>query len=205
MPKAPHVTSDPLLERFQALVAPLCAAHGVDLVSLEWAAGRTLRLTIERRSEAPEDPNAQSGWGVSLDDCADLSRDVSHALDADDFIPGHYSLEVSSPGLERDLYDEADFRRFIGFVAKVKLAKPAPDGQRLLRGTILSLTGSEASAALTMRVDNKEITVPFESVASANLVYELPSSTQKGGVRKTGGGGPSRPKPARRKQSQKGA
>jgi ribosome maturation factor RimP len=181
----------------------------VDLVSLAWAPARTLRLTIERRSEAPEDPNAQSGWGVSLDDCAELSRDVSRALDADDFIPGHYSLEVSSPGLERDLYDEVDFRRFVGFLAKVKLSRPAPDGQRLLRGTILSLTGPEGAAALTMRVDNKDITVPFDSVTSANLVYELPSNSAQakagGNARKGSGGGPSRPKQARRSNSVKGA
>ncbi|MBL9022181.1 MAG: ribosome maturation factor RimP [Myxococcales bacterium] len=211
MPKSPPVTSDPVLDRVLALVAPLCVAHGVDLVSLIWAPARTLRLTIERRSEGPEDPNAQTGWGVSLDDCAELSRDVSRALDAEDFIPGHYSLEVSSPGLERDLDGEADFRRFVGFLAKVKLSRPAPDGQRLLRGTILSLTGPEGSAALSMRVDNKDITVPFDSVTSANLVYELPSNSPKaprkagGSDRRGSGGGPSRREPARRSNSVKGA
>lgn len=208
MPKSSLAASDPVIERVRALVAPLCVAHGVDLVSLGWAAGRTLRLTIERRPEGPEDPNAQSGWGVTLDDCAELSRDVSRALDTDDVVPGSYSLEVSSPGLERELEGEADFRRFTGFLAKVKLSKPALDGQRLLRGTIVSLKGEGDATFLQMRVDNKDITVPFESVTSANLVYELPGSTQKGGARKGGGSGPSRSKQARRRDSrnsQKGA
>jgi ribosome maturation factor RimP len=203
--------TDPVLERVRALVAPLCAAHGVDLVSLVWA-GRTLRITIERRNAGErEDPAATSGWGVTLEDCAELSRDASRAFDeqGEDFIPGSYSLEVSSPGLERDLYGEADFRRFIGFPARVKLSKPAPDGQRLLRGSIESLTTSPTgSVELGMRVDKKLVVVPFDAVTEANLVYELPASpsVRKGASSaERAGRGAARPKKERRRASQKGA
>ncbi len=142
-------------------------------------AGRVLRVTIERRPKPgapPEDPARPSGWGVTLDDCADLSRDLSRVLDEDDFMPPAYTLEVSSPGLERELRGPEDFRRFQGFAARVKLRRPASDGQRLLRGVIASVDGPAGGEALAMRVDGKIITVPFEAVSDANLVYELPKA-----------------------------
>lgn len=199
MPKISTHT-DPVLERVRALVAPLCVAHRVDLVQVAWF-GRTLRVTIERRSPSgKEDPAGTSGWGVSLDDCADLSRDLSQALDEGDVVPGSYSLEVSSPGLERELYDDADFRRFVGFLAKVKLSRPAPDGQKLLRGTIEAVTGEGSATELTMRVDKRTIVVPFETVTAAHLVYELPTASARSGS----GAGAAKSKKDKRRVSQKG-
>lgn len=204
MPKISTHT-DPVLERVRALVAPLCVGHRVDLVDVAWF-GRTLRVTIERKSTTgKEDPNGTSGWGVSLDDCADVSRDISQALDDNDVVPGSFSLEVSSPGLERELYDDADFRRFVGFLAKVKLSRPAQDGQKLLRGTIEAVSGEgPASSAegieLTMRVDNKTIVVPFETVTAAHLVYELPAAAKSQGS----GAGTAKSKKDKRRVSQKG-
>lgn len=181
----------------RALVEPLCRAHGVDLVSVGWVserAGRTLRVTIERRTGddgAPTDLEAR-GWGVTLSDCADLSRDISQALDHDDVVSGSYLLEVSSPGLERELHCEADFVRFRGMLARVKLAKPAPDGQRLLRGTIEAVALD--AGTLTMHVDKKAITVPLADVVAANLVFEMtpaprPSDASKGGSKHKGKAG----------------
>ncbi|NUO52955.1 MAG: ribosome maturation factor RimP [Polyangiaceae bacterium] len=200
MPKISTHT-DPVLERVRALVAPLCVAHGVDLVDIAWF-GRTMRVTIERKSTTgKEDPNGTSGWGVSLDDCADVSRDISRALDEnEDVVPGSFSLEVSSPGLERELYDDADFRRFVGFLAKVKLSRPAPDGQKLLRGRIEAVSGEGAALELTMRVDNKTIVVPFQTVTAAHLVYELPTAAKSQGS----GAGAAKSKKDKRRVSQKG-
>jgi ribosome maturation factor RimP len=202
----------PFLASVRALVAPLCVAHGVELVDVAWG-GRILRVTIERRNASgKEDPQGTSGWGVTLDDCAELSRDISRALDTDeDIIPGAYSLEVSSPGLERDLRTADDFRRFAGFLAKVKLDRPAPDGQRALRGRIEALDGAGATATLRMRVDAKDISVPFETVTTAHLVYELPvrASDEPSGRGPTRGqqrgSKAGRPKKDRRRVSQKGA
>jgi len=105
---------------------------------------------------------------------------LSQALDQhEDEIPGHYSLEVSSPGLDRDIYSVADFLRFAGRAAKVKLDKPAPDGQRLLRGSIRGITGVAGAETLTMLVDGKSVGVPFSSVKEANLVFEVEKGAKR--------------------------
>jgi ribosome maturation factor RimP len=112
-------------------------------------------------------------------------------------IPHHYNLEVSSPGVERPLKTEADFVRFRGKPAKVKLARPAPDGQRLLRGTLVEAP----PGAIAVIVDGKRIEAPHGDVVAANLVFELetqpkPKPARKAKSDKSGGGG----KPARSKR-----
>lgn len=175
--------NDPVLERVCALVAPICAAGGIDLVDVAWssdAGHRVLRVTIERLSaQAPQVRGVlPASWGVTLEDCAELSRAISRALDPDDTVPFAYTLEVSSPGLERELTSADDFRRFVGLLAKAKLSRPAPDGQRLLRGTIVSVEGSAGHETLTMHVDKKDLSVPLESVTQGNLVYVLPKASR---------------------------
>jgi ribosome maturation factor RimP len=163
------------LSRVREAVGPVLSAHGVSLVDIEWQtdrAGWVLRLTIER-----EGSTDQSG-GITLDDCAEVSRDVSAVLDVEDLIPQRYHLEVSSPGLERPLRTEAEVGRFVGRPAKVKLGRPAPDGQRVLRGTLDA--APEGKVALI--VDGKRVEVPFADVVEAHLVFELaPQPKKKGG------------------------
>jgi ribosome maturation factor RimP len=162
------------LAKVRAVVAPALAAHGVSLVDVEWEtdrAGWVLRVTIEREGSA-----ASPTHGVTLDDCADVSRDVSALLDADEaLIPQHYHLEVSSPGIDRPLRTEADFARFAGQVAKVKLARPAPDGQRLLRGPL----DAAPAGRVAVLVDGKRIEVPFADVVEARLVFEMGGQPKK--------------------------
>ncbi|WP_437973534.1 ribosome maturation factor RimP [Sorangium sp. So ce295] len=161
------------LGRVRDAVAPVLASHGITLVDLEWIterAGWTLRFTIER--EGVDD----AGGGVTLEDCADVSRDVSSVLDVEDLIPNHYNLEVSSPGLDRRLRTAAEFARFLGRTAKVKLARPAPDGQRLLRGELLEAPEGQVAVL----VDGKRIAVPFADVVEARLVFELTAQPKKG-------------------------
>jgi ribosome maturation factor RimP len=116
---------------------------------------------------------------VSLDECADVSRDLSVVLDGgaqDDasastgpeLISCAYQLEVSSPGVERKLRGAHDFDRFVGRLARVKLTSPAPDGQRLLRGRL----EAHGEGQVVVRVDGKRIAVPTGQVAEAHLVYE---------------------------------
>lgn len=157
------------LARVKDALGPVLSAHGVILADLEWLtdrAGWTLRLTIERLGEAAA---AKGDGGVTLEDCANVSRDASQVLDVEDLIPQRYNLEVSSPGLERALKSRADFTRFEGRSAKVKLRAAAPDGQRVLRGAID--TAPDDSVAII--VDGKRIEVPFENVSEAHLVFEL--------------------------------
>lgn len=157
-------------DRIRAAVGPVLATHGVVLVDLEWFTDQgtwILRLTIER--EGLQESSDPAG-GVSLEDCADVSRDVSAALDTDeDMIPHHYSLEVSSPGLERRLKSQADFRRFRGKLGRVKLARPAPDGQSLLRGELAEAPDD----MIAVLVDGKRIEAPYADVVEARLVFEL--------------------------------
>jgi ribosome maturation factor RimP len=150
------------------------AAHGVSLVDVEWLterAGWTLRLTIER--EGPGVPMFGSSGtplgGVTLEDCVEVSREASALLDVEDFIAQHYNLEVSSPGLDRKLRSAADFARFVGKTVKVKLSRPAPDGQKLLRGKL----ESAADGLVAVIVDGKRIEAPLADIEEARLVYEL--------------------------------
>jgi ribosome maturation factor RimP len=167
------------LPRVRAAVAPVLSAHGVSLVDLAWQTDRVgwvLRITIEREG------STELGGGVTLADCAEVSRDTSAVLDADDeLVPHHYNLEVSSPGVDRPLRTAADFVRFSGRSARVKLRRPAPDGQRVLRGAL-----EEApEGTVAVRADGKRIEVPFADVAEANLVFELNPEPKKGHPKKS--------------------
>ena len=107
--------------------------------------------------------------GVSHEDCSAVSRRIEEVLDADDFIPDAYLLEVSSPGLERELYSLQDFEKFAGNLAKVKTFAPI-DGQRNFRGKIVAVEGEEIvfedKTTGTARF-------PFSAIAKANLEIDL--------------------------------
>lgn len=155
----------------RAAIEPILVSHGVVLVDLEWLGGTahggtTLRVTIELPG------SNEVGGGVNLDDCAEVSRDVSQALDVEDLIPVRYNLEVSSPGLDRPLKTLSDFRRFEGKLAKVKLSRPAPDGQHVLRGTLVAPSDAREER-VAVSVDGHAIEVPYRDVSAAQLVFEL--------------------------------
>jgi ribosome maturation factor RimP len=167
------------LGRVRAALEPVLSAHDVELVDLEWATDRigwVLRITIERPGGA-DHRQPDDAFGVTLEDCVEVSRDASQVLDVGDLIAQSYHLEVSSPGLDRPLKREADFSRFSGRLAKVKLARPAPDGQRVLRGTL----EAAASGRVAVVADGKRVEVPFADVAEASLVFELTPQPKKGG------------------------
>lgn len=160
------------LAAIRAAIEPVLAAHAVELCDLAWTTerqGLTLRLTIERPGPEGEPWTPEKGFGVTLEDCAEVSRDVSSTLDAAEVVAHHYTLEVSSPGLDRPLHGARDFARFRGALVKVKLSKPAPDGQRVLRG----LLAEAADDRIAVMVDGKRIDAPIADVVEANLVFEL--------------------------------
>ncbi len=162
------------LARVRAAVGPVLSTHGVELVELEWLterAGWILRLTIEK-------PGASdASGGVTLEDCSDVSKDVSSVLDVEELIHHHYNLEVSSPGLDRPVRTAAEFARFKGKLAKVKLSKPAPDGQKVLRGEL----DEAPEGRVAVLVDGKRVEVDLADVSEANLVFELTPQPKKGG------------------------
>ncbi len=151
--------------RIQEEINPILSAHSVELVDIEWIRENScwiLRIFIEK-----EGTTSVSG-NVSLDDCAEVSKDVSTVLDVADLIQTAYVLEVSSPGLERKLVKWSDFERFIGKLAKVKLSKPASDGQKVLRGEILSSNQD----LVCINVDGKIFSTPYSEVEEARLIFE---------------------------------
>ncbi|HEX2082889.1 MAG TPA: ribosome maturation factor RimP, partial [Xanthomonadaceae bacterium] len=118
------------------LLAPTVASLGLELLGVEYLpapGGATLRLYID----VPADGEAHA---VGIDDCEAVSREVSAQLDVEDPISGHYTLEVSSPGVDRPLFEAAHFARFAGEQAKVGLKLPQ-DGRRRLTGRIVSVEG----------------------------------------------------------------
>lgn len=121
-----------------ALLAPTVASLGVELIGVEYLpapGSAVLRLYID----VPE-ADAAGGRMVTIDDCEAVSREVSAQLDVEDPISGHYTLEVSSPGVDRPLFSAAQFARFVGEEAKVTLKLPQ-DGRRRLQGRILGVEG----------------------------------------------------------------
>jgi len=170
---APQIKAGVDLDRVRASLLPALRAHGVVLVDVEWLterAGWTLRLTIEREHGA-----------VTLEDCADVSRDASSVLDVEDLIPHRYNLEVSTPGLERKLRTAADFQRFVGQMAKVKLARPSPDGQKVLRGAL----AEAAPGTVAILTEGRRVEVPIADVTDAHLVFELAPQPKKKTTKKS--------------------
>jgi ribosome maturation factor RimP len=146
---------DTLLE----LLAPEVEALGYELVELDApAAGGsgTLRLYIDSDS------------GISLEDCERVSHRVSGLLDVEDPIPGHYVLEVSSPGLDRPLRTEEHFRSQAGKLVKIVLGSGRP-GRRRYKGTIVQADGG----MLEIEVDGERVSLSLSDIESARLVPEF--------------------------------
>jgi ribosome maturation factor RimP len=155
-------------DALQRVVGPVLRAHGAELVDVEFKPDRggwVLRLYVERAGAAEKKLSTRDA-AVDLELCANVSRDLSPALDVVDLIPHAYSLEVSSPGIERPLKKEADFVRFAGERAKIKVRQPV-GGQRVFVGRLGSVVDGK------VRVDGVE--VPIEAVESARLLFELPT------------------------------
>jgi ribosome maturation factor RimP len=161
------------------LVEPYARAAGLELVELQYGredGGWTLRIYIDR-PWSPEQDTAPRlpGQGephelfqaapISHEDCERISRDVSAALDVADLISNAYRLEISSPGLERPLRREQDFRRFVGQKVKIRTTDPV-DGRRNFSGTLAGASGG----VVDVECDGQSCKVPLNLVAKANLV-----------------------------------
>jgi ribosome maturation factor RimP len=157
-----------ILDQVERLVAPVLAEMSLELVDLEFnREGRSsfLRFFIDKEG------------GVTLDDCADFSREVSALLDVDDVIDVAYRLEVSSPGLERPLKKAADFERFAGKPVKIKTRqKLDPDQRGHERKTFFgTLLGHADGLVSILQTDKKggRIELPLEEIEKANLELDF--------------------------------
>ena len=146
-----------LAGRVEALIGPTAEAMGFSLVRVQVLGRNRPRLQIMAERT--------DGESMVVDDCAALSRAVSAVLDVEDPIAGAYTLEVSSPGIDRPLVRLADFDRFAGFEAKVEMDL-AVDGRRRFQGRLLGTEGD----AVRLRMEDSEVVLPYVDIRRAKLV-----------------------------------
>ncbi len=140
----------------QQLIEPAVTALNYDLWGVELISqGRhsTLRIYIDS-------PN-----GITVDDCAAVSHQVSGILDVEDPIQTHYTLEVSSPGMDRPLFKLEQYQLYVGEFLKLRLSAPF-DGRRKFSGVLTAIEGED----IILQVDNEEYVLPIESIDKANIV-----------------------------------
>ena len=144
-----------LRERLVALIEPLLGRLGYELVVLEYSAGRSssvVRIFIDK----PE--------GIRVEDCEQVSREVSTLFDVEDPIANAYRLEVSSPGFDRVLRTKPHFERFMGERVFVELKVPR-DGRKRYTGMLRQV----ADAGIEIEVDRQRVSVPFADIGKARL------------------------------------
>lgn len=147
-----------LNETLNGLIEPICNEMGYDLVRLQLSGGnsrKVLQVMAERKDRK----------AMTVDDCADLSRAISPVLDEKDPIEDNYTLEVSSPGIDRPLVKLEDFDRFKGFEAKVE-ALSLIGGRKRFSGRLQGIEGRD----VVLSFENDALHIPFDQIAKAKLV-----------------------------------
>src|SRR5215472_3887165 len=139
------------------MIEPSLIAMGYRLVRVVMTSGRrtTLQVMAERLDDLP----------ITHEDCAEISRSVSALLDVMDPIAGAYTLEISSPGIDRPLVRPEDYDRFSGFEARIELARPV-DGRKRFRGRLLGVSDGR----IRLMAETGEVGLPLAEVARAKLV-----------------------------------
>ena len=160
--------SEKVNDRVQNLVKPVLDELSMELVDLEFKReGRDwfLRLFIDKEG------------GVTLDDCAGVSREVSAILEVEDPVSAAYHLEVSSPGLDRPLKKATDYERFVGRLVKVKTyEKLDPDGRGHERKTFVGILRGLQDDVVSLEQNDKKggvVSFPLAAIAKANLELEF--------------------------------
>jgi len=138
---------------------------GVELVDLEFrkeGSGMVLRLFIDKPG------------GILLDDCSAVSRELAELLDVEEIVPGNYSLEVSSPGLNRPLTKPADYTRYAGKLVKIRTYEMVADDAGNRRKTFLGQLVELKDGVIHIRLkEGQSAAIPFDKVAKANLEFEF--------------------------------
>jgi ribosome maturation factor RimP len=185
------------------LVEPPIAGAGLDLIELQWnreGEGWVLRVFIDRpqpphlpgASEPPADVLPR--LAVGHEDCERISRDLSAALDVADVIHHTYKLEVSSPGIDRPLRREQDFRRFAGQSVKIRCTEPS-EGRRNFSGVLRGAQNGQVEVDCEGRVYQ----LPIATIARANLVPDWAAEFRRQDTAHAGEGGPHQPEPERKR------
>ena len=191
------MSRNPLHHRLISIVDPVCRSAGLELIELRFVleqGGWVLRVCVDLPIDPAVPPSEIAADRVDLEDCEDLSRELSAVLDVDDPIPQAYSLEVSSPGIDRPLRTAQHFAYFTGSEAKIQLAAPlvteAGGERRNFRGVLRGTAGDAGAETVSIEVDGHLFQLPIADIEQARLVPDW-DAVMKGG---SGVGAPA-PKP----------
>lgn len=146
-------------DKLNTLIEPAVEAAGFELIGVEFVrAGKhsTLRVYIDH----PD--------GITVDDCADVSHQVSAVMDVEDPISTEYNLEVSSPGMDRPLFKAAHYQAVVGQVVSIRLRVPQ-ENRRNFKGEVLSVVDDK----LTIQVDNEQFELVISNIEKGNLVPQF--------------------------------
>ena len=160
--------NESIAERVQALAEQVAIDHGLELVHAE-VAGPENKPIVRIFIDKPQ--------GVTHEDCSGVSIHLGTVLDVEDFIHAPYTLEVSSPGLERGLYKRADSERFAGSNAKMKTRQPI-NGQRNFRGRLMGVEGNDV---LFEDRTSGHVRVPLDTITKANLEVDVNEDLRRAG------------------------
>jgi ribosome maturation factor RimP len=160
--------NDSIAARVQELAERVAIDHGLELVHAE-VAGPENKPIVRIFIDKPQ--------GVTHEDCSEVSTHLGTILDVEDFIHAAYTLEVSSPGLERGLYKRADYERFAGSNAKMKSRQPI-NGQRNFRGRLLGIEGDEV--IFDDRTSGR-VRVPLDVIKQANIEVDVEAELRRTG------------------------
>jgi ribosome maturation factor RimP len=185
------------LDQIRATAERVAASHGLDVVDVEYQGGgkhRILRVFIEKnaehragvkagaQAESPSGVETDQLAGITHEDCQAFSHDFGTVIDVEDLVPGaEYTLEVSSPGLDRKLYGEADYRRFTGSLVKLQTFEPIAGNRhwqgRLTdvkeRAILLDPSAVRQKGKGKKNQANEAVEIEFANIEKANLVPEI--------------------------------
>ena len=156
-----------IVARVRELATEVAGTHGLQIFDVQFrreGPGLVLRVRLDRPG-----PSATADDSVSVDDCARVSRDLSAVLDVEDVVPDAYTLEVSSPGLDRPLRHAGDYDRFTGRRAKLVM-REVVDGQKFWKGILGGVDGGDV---LIDGDDGRQHRVPIEVITRAKLEVEF--------------------------------
>ncbi len=153
------VKFDRLLQEVRQLIDPILQSRGAELVDLEYqreSHGWVLRAYIDREE------------GVTVEDCSEVSGELSAVLEVQDLIPNPYTLEVSSPGLTRPLRKPADYDKYRNRLVKIRTFEPI-EGRKNFKGILQGLEGEK----VCLQMEGKILGIPLQGIAKANLEIEF--------------------------------
>ena len=159
------------VDRIREAADRVARSLGLEIFDVEWKVGkeRFLRVYIDRPPDAANPGHLGNGAGVTHSDCQSVSEQLSVILDVEDLVPGPgYTLEISSPGLDRKLIKPGDYERFAGRLANIWLNEPV-ENQKYFQGRLAGY----ADGIVKVTVRDREVAVPYAGIRKANLVVEL--------------------------------